>query len=119
MFSQRNRTDWICIYQEEKQYSSLHAMAWLFKQELSFDGRKTNLVVVQSIKLMLLLVCLGVPEQQRSACFGSRINLPARLRAGRKKSKASSVSFYMDGHQKVWPRFRVVHPASDDPVKKT
>lgn len=68
------------------------------------------------MKLMLLLVCLGVPEKQRNACFGSRIN---KIAGKKENSKASSVSFYMDCHKTVWPRFRVVHPASDDPVKKT
>lgn len=48
------------------------------------------------------------------------MNLPVRVKAKAKRQKAVSfsVSSYVDGHRKVWPRLRVVVSVSNNLIRK-
>jgi hypothetical protein len=48
------------------------------------------------------------------------INVPGRVKASRQSVRASFFHvLYIGGHQKMWPRFKVNLPTSNDPVKKS
>lgn len=57
-------------------------------------------------------------NQWRNASAKGYMNLPGRKRASRQKAKVSFHALCMGCLKKVWPRFRVGFPTSNDPTKK-